>query len=270
MLPSIKQEFKLRNFCLNYEHPYHFYTSTVEKAKHFYLVWRIFWFLFHCGGIIAIFIHAKTPYLGRLLAFATIQGYLCLTLTTLLDLIFVILFQYKWPMSHQDKHQHAMPWYFKINWFLSNIAYNGAFFITLIYWILLYNAGRNLGINIVEHAMNSVYTLLNIFVTNKPIRLLHFWHTLIWMVIYLIFLGIYYVSGGTSVSGHHYIYPFMDFSKPKQIVIYTFSLAIACPVFHVLIFLLYRTRLWLVQKYQLHCQSLSDISSSTRDLEIVT
>ncbi|CAE1243952.1 unnamed protein product [Acanthosepion pharaonis] len=202
MFPSIKKEFKLRNFCLNYEHPYHFYTSTVEKTKHFYLVWRIFWFLFHCAGIIAIFIHTNTPYLGKLFAFATIQGYLFLTITTLLDLIFVILFQYKWPTSRQDKHQDAMPWYFKINWFLSNIAYNGAFFITLIYWILLYKAGRNLGINIVEHAMTSVYTFLNIFVTNKPTRLLHFWHTLIWMITYLIFLGIYYVSGVLHLITH--------------------------------------------------------------------
>lgn len=265
----IKEEFKLRNFFLNYEIPHHFYTSTIEKPKHLYLIWRIFWFLFHCGGIIAIF---STRADVRLLTFATIWGYLLLSLTTLIDIILIIFFEYVSASSYQaENHQHPMPWYLKVSWFFSNVAYDGAILITFAYWTLLFKGPNGfLGLNILEHAINSVYSILNMFVSNKPIRILHFWYGMLCMVAYITFLGIYYSAGGLSISGHRYIYPFLDFGKPKQLAIYVVSLIVAFPIVHFFNYLLYRSRLWLLHKFQGKIESTDDLSSSKRDLEIVT
>ncbi|BFZ10380.1 hypothetical protein BsWGS_13419 [Bradybaena similaris] len=51
--PSLKEEFRLTKFGLAYPDPDVFVRSQWHQSRWFYLIWRLFWFLWHVGWIIA-------------------------------------------------------------------------------------------------------------------------------------------------------------------------------------------------------------------------
>lgn len=89
------------------------------------------------------------------------------------------------------------------------------------------------------HAVNSVYVLLNLFVTATPTRLLHFVYPVLFGVAYTLFSALYQLGGGTNIRGEPYIYRVTDWSRPwKTLLMSSLSNFLAIPLMHLLVFLL--------------------------------
>ena len=71
-------------------------------------------------------------------------------------------------------------------------------------------------LSVVQHLANSVYVLLDLFITAMPVRLLHVIYPSIYAVVYCVFTVIYWAAGGVNVSEFHYVYEFMDWNKAKS------------------------------------------------------
>ena len=99
------------------------------------------------------------------------------------------------------------------------------------------------------HATNSIYVLLDLFVTAMPIRLLHFYFGAIYAVLYITFSSVYTLSGGSNYSNQPYIYRFLDWvNQPDRAAIYSMgSLFLAAPGVWFLQFCLYQLRLSLAR-----------------------
>lgn len=89
-------------------------------------------------------------------------------------------------------------WYQKVHWILFTLSGEIAMGICLLYWSLVYNADDAdvvlIDIDIVVHAMNAVFSYIDLWVTGIPVRLYHFYILMIFGSSYLAFSGIHYAA----------------------------------------------------------------------------
>lgn len=104
-------------------------------------------------------------------------------------------------------------------------------------------------VNIETHIINALYVILNIGVTGMPKRLLHFWFSVIFGVLYALFTLFYHLAGGTNHNENPYVYPAIDWRKPGTAILYC---AIVCfvlvPVIHSVLFGIHCLKVLLYEK----------------------
>lgn len=94
------------------------------------------------------------------------------------------------------------------------------------------------------HAFNTVYVLLNLCVSAKPIRILHVVYPLLVGVTYMIFSAIYELVGHMGP-----IYPILDWTKPWRTWIPAFVLALVLLVtVQFALYGIYKLRIYVHQK----------------------
>ena len=97
------------------------------------------------------------------------------------------------------------------------------------------NAGSAL--NISTHVINAVYIIHNVSVTGMPIRLLHFWHPVIYGIIYSFFSLFYRLDNGLNHHGNPYIYKPINWNNAGQAVGYCLAITfVGIPVIHFALF----------------------------------
>lgn len=100
--------------------------------------------------------------------------------------------------------------------------------------------GSMKGSTINKHGINFLYSILIIIASRKPIKLQHVYMPVLFSLCYMIFTVIYFAA--TEIR----VYPILDWSKPgkaiKWVVLYTF---VCVPIVHLLLFGLYRLKLYL-------------------------
>ena len=105
-------------------------------------------------------------------------------------------------------------------------------------------------LNISTHVINAVYVILNVSVTGMPIRILHFWHPVIYGLVYSFFSLFYHLGNGTNHNGNPYIYKPINWNNAGQAVGYCLAITfVAIPVIHLVLFgvhflKVYLSRLW--------------------------
>ena len=98
------------------------------------------------------------------------------------------------------------------------------------------------------HVMNSIMMLIDLAIVGQPIRMSHIYFTTGVSVVYAAFTAIYSLAGGTDRKNQTTIYPILDWSQPgKAIVVSAFGVVFTF-IMHVLVFLLYRIRLFIYTK----------------------
>ena len=60
------------------------------------------------------------------------------------------------------------------------------------------------------HLINSVYIILNLLITHRPIKIQHFYHSQLFLIIYILFSVAYFQNGGDVHTGEKSIYPFLN------------------------------------------------------------
>ncbi|XP_045506486.1 protein rolling stone-like [Colias croceus] len=138
-----------------------------------------------------------------------------------------------------------LPWLVKVYWISSNIAIPLSFFITIFYWTLLSgfvseDGGElefaiNKVLDIFIHAINSVVMFLLLVTARQPVYLLHFYHVVLFALVYLFFSVIYYAAGGTDMFGNPFVYPMLDWSNPGIAVLTGVFSAVLIIILHFLV-----------------------------------
>lgn len=100
--------------------------------------------------------------------------------------------------------------------------------------------GSMKGSTINKHGINFLYSILIIIASRKPIKLQHVYMPVLFSLCYMIFTVIYFAA--TKIK----VYPILDWDQPgkaiKWVVLYTF---VCVPIVHLLLFGLYRLKLYL-------------------------
>ena len=105
-------------------------------------------------------------------------------------------------------------------------------------------------VNFTVHAFNSIYILIDFFITAMPIRLLHFWHGILYGLLYVVFSIIYLGAGGTDKDGNNYIYGILDFfGKPATaFTVAALSVFVLAPLLWLLIYGIFNLRTFMSRK----------------------
>ena len=145
----------------------------------------------------------------------------------------------------REKDVLRLPW--KISWFLYVISANNSLLITVGYWTLriLFEVDEPIdGNNITKHSLNSVFMVIDTFLSSIPVHLFHSVYPLLYVIVYIAFTVVYWKLGGTNYEGQPYIYKLLDYSNFEASTgcIITFSLLLVQPVLQLMLFGLVRLR----------------------------
>ncbi|KAK3102035.1 hypothetical protein FSP39_008269 [Pinctada imbricata] len=220
-----------------------------------YLIWRIFWALYHVVWIILSGVYSW-QWAGhdpaqqiKWFIYLTDWCYFVLTVATLVDAVSVVYVLVRRKDISKGECE-TMSWYLQVNWVLFNVANSSALLVSLLYWGLIYGPNENMtAVNIETHALNSVYVIINVLVTAVPIRLYHFFHGVIYAITYVLFTLIYYLAGGTNEDGKPYVYSTIDWRDTGFTVGLSLAVTfVAMPVVHTIFWALYKLRVFLFSK----------------------
>lgn len=153
----------------------------------------------------------------------------------------------------------------KFSWFLYNTTNMTSVIITGVYWALLFTPGSPLGaIDFLVHGFNSITSIVDLFISKRPCRLLHFVHPLVVLMAYVAFSAIYWAAGGREPSGLSYIYPVLDWENLGLTVPFVaVGLFVGVPVVHTLFWGLHLLRDSCFTK----CSTGSNQNSTNRQVE---
>ena len=115
-------------------------------------------------------------------------------------------------------HDAGLPLIFKCLWALCNINYSLAVMITLVYWITLYTPERHYldFENFSGHLLIAVVNCVDLFISNRPWRLLHAIHPIIFGGVFGIFSFVYFLAGGTNYYFEPFVYHIIDWAHPMR------------------------------------------------------
>ena len=133
----------------------------------------------------------------------------------------------------------------KIFWLLYIISANAGLLVTAGYWTVLFEEDEPVDANnITKHALNSVFMVIDTFLSSIPVRLFHSVYPLLYIIVYLAFTVVYWQLGGTNLQGQPYIYSLLDYNNFQASTgcIIGFFLLLVQPVLQLILFGLVKLR----------------------------
>ena len=133
----------------------------------------------------------------------------------------------------------------KILWLFYIISANAGLLVTAGYWTVLFEEDEPVDANnVTKHALNSVFMVIDTFLSSIPVRLFHSVYPLLYIIVYLAFTVIYWQLGGTNIQGQPYIYSLLDYNNFEASTgcIIAFFLLLVQPVLQLMLFGLVKLR----------------------------
>ena len=112
-------------------------------------------------------------------------------------------------------------------------------------------------LDVVTHAFNTVFVLIELILGHVPIRLLHALYTIAYLTLYVIFSVIYWEANGTNARGKPYIYKVLDYENKNAGVITALVLLLAVIVPPL-------TQLFMFGIYKLRCRWFGYLNSNAQ------
>ena len=149
------------------------------------------------------------------------------------------------PRNHDD-----LTWYMKLDWILYNITLPVSVIVTAVFFSMLYpeiSHPTHISLfNLHQHALNTVFSLLDFSVSSMPTRLVHVIYPLFYGLVYVVFTVCFWVKDHDDV-----IYPHvLDWDYWVHSLVLVILLAVVVlPILQVILFVLYKIRVALYRRY---------------------
>ncbi len=132
----------------------------------------------------------------------------------------------------------------KFSWFLYNVTTLTTLVITVAYWALLFTPGSQLeAVDFLVHAVNSIVSMSDLFISKRPYRILHFFHPLAFLTAYAAFSAIYWAAGGRNENGQSYIYVYLNWENLNSTIPFVaIGLFVLLPLIHAGLWVLHYLR----------------------------
>lgn len=118
--------------------------------------------------------------------------------------------------TEEAREEDALRIHHKMLWFLYIISANAGLVVTAGYWpwSVIYEDDEPIDVNnITKHALNTVFILIDTFLSSVPVRLFHSVYPMLYMVVYMSFTVAYWQLGGTNLKGEPFIYTLLDYDN---------------------------------------------------------
>ena len=138
-------------------------------------------------------------------------------------------------------------WYQKVQWIFFTLGAEQAVAVSIVYWTIIYSGYQVTGISINNHTINGIGSLIDVFISGTPVRILHVIYLMIFAGTYCIFSGVYFACNGTNLKGNPTIYNILDYKEsPGAATGWVLGLIfVFVPLLHLTMFGLFSVRFWI-------------------------
>jgi len=151
-------------------------------------------------------------------------------------------------LSSYASTESRLPRSHRLNWVMANINNDTAALCTIVYWVFLYDTEHTLDVdNISGHILISLINVVDIFVSQRPWRVVHVYQTQLFCLVYVMSNFAYIEDGGTNLDDQPYIYSILDWSQPKVCIVTIIGVLLILPFIHCIFILLYKLRCILIK-----------------------
>ncbi|XP_022297164.2 protein rolling stone-like [Crassostrea virginica] len=215
-LQSCQQQWRLSSFGFQHDQPLGFVTFQWGHPR-LYILWSLSWAVFH------VLVLALQPYFFREVLpnwkwfiYLTNWSYIVLAVYGIVEATAAIFVNVcRKEIINGDST--VLPWYLRIQWSFYYLSTSSAITVTLLF---ILNIEEETDTNsILKHYINSVFVVLNLLLTKKPYRILHFYIPVIFSVIYILFSLVY--QKGFKQNA---IYSALDWNNVPNVFLYVFGL----------------------------------------------
>lgn len=146
--------------------------------------------------------------------------------------------------SYAESSSSGLPASHRLLWVTANINSTLSVLTSIIYWSFVYSPGLHpLDMqNLSGHALITAINILDVFISARPWRCLHAYHSQLFCLVYALSNFAYIEEEGTSIYETHYLYSVLDWSKPTHCLLTIFAVALLLPFIHIIFIILYKLR----------------------------
>lgn len=141
----------------------------------------------------------------------------------------------------------SLRWWHKISWMVRDVSIVSSYLVTIMFYSAGVHSRTSLASSIHRHAISSCIHTVDLFVSKLPVRFLHFCYSSLYFSIYAAFTLILHWSGVISR-----LYDKMvdwEMVPGVSIVVFISVVLIISPMLHSLVFVFYRFRLFLANRF---------------------
>ncbi|CAG5134972.1 unnamed protein product [Candidula unifasciata] len=262
---TCREEFQYQNLCFHETKPYKFTRSQWRISQETYILWRLFWALWHFAWL-AFSIQLNTieeRYSGEQIKWLIYLSNWSYAILTAQSCLHTGIICYIYVVKKEDMVEENIQWYLKVLWLLTTFGFDSAILVTALYWTLVFDGAIKTFLTVATHAINSVYVLMDIFLIAAPVRLLHIVYPIMYGLAYTLFTFMYHIYGGTNKKSEPFIYKPLDWSKlHSALTVSLGSVFVGVPAVHLLQFGLYALRLHILETSKC-CNRCANIDRET-------
>jgi len=235
-----------------------------DKVSYTYLTYKWFLAILFLVGLVQSIIQNTLHFLElgegenvyKYFIYLTNNGRLVACAACLLE---AVLVSFRWRRERtggkvsQEEEDDRLPLLLRVLWTLCNISASLSVMISLVYWTALYNPERHYldFENFSGHLLIAVANVFDVFISDRPWRILHAIHALIFGGVFGIFSFIYFLAGGTNYYFEPYVYHIIDWAHPVRTLLVIGGVTVFLVIFHSFFFLLYKMRLVCSRRYKI-------------------
>lgn len=139
-----------------------------------------------------------------------------------------LLAAYYSTQHYRGKFKKRMNLGLKIYWFTYNSVPVYAIYISLIYWLVLYD-GREINLNnILTHGTNFIGPLIDLMIVNHPFCISQSVFPMLCAVFYSLFTFVYQQLGGVNFNGDNFVYPILNWNQRPVLAFTVAVTAVFC------------------------------------------
>lgn len=253
VIRACKDELELRNCGMGHYPAEEFVKSQwqTRTKSTIFLLYRMALAIFFTAVVINSIVADVTPEdWGKYFIYLTHWGVMMCMATSVLGAVLVARWYFHPEYSEKICNCEDMPRIFKVYWTMHNVTLVMSICITVIYWGILYNDEMVVDANnILIHATNCIFMFIDLIIVAYPTRLWHVVQPIFFGMIYCLFSVVYYLCDGTNKKGYHYIYPVLDWSKPKSAMVTVVQTIVLAIIVQLVMLFTYKVRSYLYLRY---------------------
>lgn len=255
-----KNEINVNAIKWNYEHQDLFYLpqwQTGSGIDVFYLIYRIAYTSFYV--VVFFVVICSEDNIPTTLQFYASCYYTCwhfcmCAVSSVMSLICVFKeYVQRRRQSVRDgeiiERKHSIS--YKIHWILMSIVTDSSIALSVGYFSLVHSrAVPYFAQTVLLHLWVPILVMMDFMICSVPAKLLHGYASFLVAVTYAVFTYIYYLCGGLSIYGNHYLYKILDYKEDPGLAVIALLCCVFCMLMgRVVVYLLFLLRHKIYWKY---------------------
>lgn len=237
---SHKRNIILDSIKWKYGHQDLFYLpqwQTGSRIDEFYVLYRVAYASFYLIVFVTVIsIEVDIPITLQIYAgcYYTCWHFFMCAVSSVMSLVCVLkeyMRQRRFNVRDEDVIEMEHSGFFKVQWILLSIVTDSSIALTVGYFSLVHSRGfPYFAQTAILHLWVPILVIMDFMICSVPAKLLHGYASLVVATVYALFTYIYYVCGGLSIYGDHYLYKILDYKENPGLAVIALLSCLACMV----------------------------------------